>query len=654
MRRCRRRLEETGINDINKAVRPPHRYNIYASIVMPPEPQPPNNDPSVELLHAIIDYSPIGTWITFKERIIYINRAGLTILGAKDESEVLGKSPFDVVHPDFHSRVRERMSAVLAILHPVPTEEEIFLRVDGTPVAVAVTAYAIPYAGGQALRVSFQSLTELEVHERERLESARRFRSILETVRALGLMLDAEGRITFVNNFFLELTGYGETEVLGRDWFGLFTPGNTPLRREFMEAVAGNRIFSHGENPIVTRSGESRLISWDNTILRGSDGIVQGTASIGRDITVQQAVMEELRQSEERFRALADGVAQLVWMADRQGHIYWYNRRWYEYTGTTPEQMKETGWHTLHHPDIAPVVAGRWNSSVTHGAEFAMTFPVRGRDGVYRPFLTRAVPSRDESGAILGWMGTHTDITEQKRSEDLLKRSNADLQQFAYVASHDLQEPLRTIISFTNILQRRLAGSLTRECEKDLGFITEAARRMSALIDALLSFCRISRDETRRYSNVDLNATVNGVLENLKAMVAETGAQITVTPLPSVFGDATQLGQVFQNLLSNSLRYRKPDECPLIGIRADRMENAWQFSVSDHGQGFPPEYNEAIFAVFRRLHGHEIPGTGIGLAICRAIVEQHGGRIWAEGRQNGGATVCFTLPAGAGVKDEPL
>lgn len=737
------------------------------------EPPHPDAGPADELLRGVIDSAPVGTWINFQDRIVYINRAGLAILGARNESEIIGKSPFDLIHPDYHNRVRERIAATLAQGQPGPAQEEVFFRVDGEPVVVAVSAYSIPYAGSRAARVSFQSVDQLEVHERRLLEGVRRFRSILETVRAIGLMLDAGGRITFANTFFLELSGYRENDVIGRDWFDLFTPGNEPLRKAFTEAIAAGRIFSHSEHTITIRSGERRLIAWDNTILRGADGAVQGTASIGRDITVERAIQDDLNESEERFRAtfenaavgmahiapdgtwlrvnrklceilgytreqllgkrfqdithpddlvanlvalgrllsgeistystekrylregaepvwvhltvsllrnrdgspsacisvmediterrrventlradeerfrlLADSVAQLVWMADHTGSVYWYNRRWYEYTGTTPEEMAAGGWWKVQHPEMVSVVAERWRASVASGSEFEMTFPLRGRDGVYRPFLTRAVPTRDASGAVLGWMGTNTDVTEQKRAEDLLKRSNEDLQQFAYVASHDLREPLGTISTFTKVLQRRLAGALTPENERDLEFIAGAARRMSALIDALLSYSRVSRDELRSYSRVDLNDAAAGAIENLRAAVAASGARIVVEPLPAVFGDAAQLGQVFQNLVSNSLRYRKPDVCPEIVIRAMRREQVWQLSVADNGQGFPPEYNEAVFAVFRRLHGQETPGTGIGLAICRTVIERHGGRIWADGRPDQGTTIHFTLPAG--------
>jgi PAS domain S-box-containing protein len=364
------------------------------------------------------------------------------------------------------------------------------------------------------------------------------------------------------------------------------------------------------------------------------------------NVSERKRAEHALRESEERFRTLADNIAQLAWMTDGSGSIVWYNRRWYEYTGTSFEQVRGWGWRTVHHPDHVERVVERITRSFESGDVWEDTFPLRAADGSYRWFLSRALPIRNADGDIVRWFGTNTDITEQKNVEVALRRSNDDLQQFAYVASHDLQEPLRTIASFTTLLARRYAGRLDSVADQYVEWVVTAANRMSQLIRDILAYTVAVNEQARTVRRTDCNEALQTVISQMDGVIRENGAEVTPDLLPVLDVDPGQLATVFRHLLSNSIKFARPTESPRVHFSA-RSDGAtsWVFSVEDNGVGFDPRYSEQIFGIFKRLHGAHMPGTGIGLAICKAIIERHGGRIWAKSEPGRGATFYFTLPA---------
>jgi len=259
-----------------------------------------------------------------------------------------------------------------------------------------------------------------------------------------------------------------------------------------------------------------------------------------------------------------------------------------------------------------------------------------------------ARPLFDSQGAVRRAFAAFVDVSERKRAEKALEQSvqalrnaNAELQQFAYAASHDLQEPLRTIASYTQLLERRHAGD--QEASEFTGFIVEGVQRMNTLIHDLLMFSRVGAGEKLRRTPVMLRNAVQFARLNLDRSIKEENATITEDDLPEVVADETQMVQLFQNLISNSLKY-KSEHPPRIHIGSEDTEDEWVITVRDNGIGIEPQYHTQVFGVFKRLHGRDIPGTGIGLAICRKIVETHGGRIWIESDGKAGSAFRFTLP----------
>jgi light-regulated signal transduction histidine kinase (bacteriophytochrome) len=226
-----------------------------------------------------------------------------------------------------------------------------------------------------------------------------------------------------------------------------------------------------------------------------------------------------------------------------------------------------------------------------------------------------------------------------------LQRSNAELEQFAYVASHDLQEPLRKVASFCQLLQQRYGGQLDERADQYIGFAVDGARRMQDLINDLLAFSRVGR-VGRPHAPVDCNALLERARADLATAIEESGAEVESGPLPTVEGDASLLRLVFQNLLGNAIKFRG-EAAPRVRVDAERDDGQWRFSVGDNGIGIDPEYAERIFVIFQRLHPRSTyEGTGIGLAMCRKIVEYHGGRMWLDTSDgDSGSRFCFTLPA---------
>jgi PAS domain S-box-containing protein len=251
---------------------------------------------------------------------------------------------------------------------------------------------------------------------------------------------------------------------------------------------------------------------------------------------------------------------------------------------------------------------------------------------------------RDDQGVLIGYAKIMSDETARKQLQDSLTESNTALEQFAYVASHDLQEPLRTMSTYAQLLARKYGGKLDADADQFLSFIVSASTRMSALVRDLLAFARLTTEEERP-SSIALDEDLEAALTHLDQAIQESGASVTHDPLPTLQVDRGQMVRLFQNLVGNAVKYRKPDQPPKVHISAEQIGAEWVISTRDNGIGFDPKYASDIFAPFKRLHtAEEYSGTGVGLAICRRIVQAQGGRIWAESKPGEGTTFFFTLP----------
>jgi PAS domain S-box-containing protein len=368
-----------------------------------------------------------------------------------------------------------------------------------------------------------------------------------------------------------------------------------------------------------------------------------------RDDNLRTALRERgdaLRDAEkarERFRFLAESMPQKIFTATPSGEVDYFNRQWMEFTGLPLEQIKNWGWTQFVHPDDVDANVHSWRQSIETGEPFLFQHRFRRADGTYRWHLTRARAMRDTQGNISMWIASNTDIHEQKEREEELRQANEDLQQFAYSASHDLQEPIRNVAVYSEIVAKRYNDVLDADGRQFLGFLTEGGRRLATLINDLLAYTRVGAIDSNMTA-VDASAVLQHALASLSEAIRESDATVNYDALPYVYMSESHLQQVFQNLIGNALKYRT-QEPPQIYISAAQQGGAWRFSVRDNGIGVDPHYREVIFGVFKRLHREQkYSGTGIGLAICQRVVERYGGRIWVESSPGHGATFFFTVP----------
>ncbi len=345
------------------------------------------------------------------------------------------------------------------------------------------------------------------------------------------------------------------------------------------------------------------------------------------DITDRVRSEKILKESENQFRTFADSIQNLAWIGNGDGWIYWYNQRWYDYTGTTLEEMEGWGWEKLHHPDHVKKITEFLKEAWKKDEAFELTFPLRRHDGAYCWFLTRAYPIKDAKGNIERWIGTHTDITEQKsfaeelekkvaertaelqHSNEELRQTNTQLDQFAYVASHDLQEPLRKISTFSMRLQDKHKNGLSTEVKSYLSKIESASNRMTTLIRDLLNYSRLLQHE-KLFEQTNLNATLKNILNDFELLTAEKKAIIKCDALPTIDAIPLQMNQLFYNLISNALKFSKEDVPPVITITSRTLseENIkkypafntfiayYEIIFKDNGIGFEQQYAMKIKA----------------------------------------------------------
>jgi PAS domain S-box-containing protein len=515
------------------------------------------------------------------------------------------------------------------------------MRAAGVLLGIALIALCAVMILGH--RVGTQKTVIEEQKERER-QLAERLRDLVENANDLVYILDLRGRILHVNSGAERVTGHSREEQLRMNITDLLVPEERELfRRELAARTSANGgyNFEPSEWCFLQKNGKTTCVELNLRIVAHAGDDVRIEA-IGRDVTARK---QALVDNEERFRTLANNIPQLTWMADETGSIFWCNERWFQYTGATLQESRGRGWEKWHHPEHLDRVRARLELCLQSGDDWEDTFPLRGRNGQFQWFLGRAVAIRNESGQVTRWFGTTTNISEQKRMEDHLKRSNDNLREFAYIASHDLQEPLRNVTLFAEMLAGTFkGGDATPQRATYLDVVTGGARRMKSLIADLLAYSTASGSDASDLSSIGFSSVIETAIQNLRTVIDESHARIVYGEMPSVRANSVHMAQVMQNLIANAIKYRRDGVPPVIKIRAEKKVDRWVFAVEDNGSGFKPEYGDRIFGIFKRLHGQDVPGTGIGLAICRALIERHGGKIWAEGRPGSGATFWFTIP----------
>jgi PAS domain S-box-containing protein len=461
-----------------------------------------------------------------------------------------------------------------------------------------------------------------------------------------GLEPDAEGRLD------LEL------------YLSKIHPEDQPRIRELTsKAISGVPYGEIKDNDFryIMPDGSLRWMSAYNQPIF-ENGKLSGITGVTMDITERKQGEEALKQSREMFRSLADAMPQLVWSSGADGVIDYYNHRLAEYDGVSSEEDARYSWAAALHPDDLHISYEAWMHAVQTGETFQIEHRMRIADGSYRWHLSRGVPLRDETGQVIRWYGTSTDIQDLKEAQQAiatyvkkLEDSNKELQEFAFIASHDMQEPLRKIESFSRLLLARTPDNFDEQQRDYLDRIRSAVDRMRTMIDDLLLLSRVST-KAQMFTWIDLNQVITEVLSDLEERIRAAGGRVEVESLPSIEGDSTQIHQLLLNLISNAIKFTRPGMPPLVHVKAGRIlisghqpgspaRQGVELVVEDNGIGFDESRLEQVFQPFQRLVGRsQYEGSGIGLAICRKIVERHGGEITANSSPGVGSTFRVLLP----------
>ncbi len=579
------------------------------------------------------------------------------------------------------------------------------MRADGTEFPVELAITLIPTDGPPLFTAYLRDISERKRTEQALLEAQRELESrvaertaelaqaneflkaLLENVQTGVVACDSDGVLTLFNGVTRVLHGLPEEPIPPEQWAGrysLYQPdGETPMAREdvpLYRAFQGEQV--HDAEMVIAPLGvPPRTVLASGQAFFDAHGNKLGAVASMQDITARKQAEVALRQahdelegkveertaelgranaalkeSEEKLRLLADTIPQLAWMARPDGHIFWYNRRWYEYTGTTPEQMEGWGWQSVHDPEVLPKVLERWEGSIASGEAFDMVFPLKGANEEFCPFLTRVNPLRDEEGRILYWFGTNTDISDIKRMEEALRDADRRKDEFLATLAHELRNPLAPISNSLQLLKMpRLDAALV---QKTRDIMERQVHQLVRLVDDLLDVSRVTRGKIDlRREPVELATVVASAVETAQPLIGLQGHRLDISLPPESLlldADPVRLAQVVGNLLTNSAKYTEPNGH--IGLTVLREGAEAVLRVRDDGIGIAPDVLPHIFDSFVQVdHAatRSQGGLGIGLTLVKNLVEMHNGTV--EARSSGlgkGCEFIVRLPLLSQAKNE--
>jgi len=572
------------------------------------------------------------------------NRGAEKLYGYAAE-EALGK-PISFVVPPERQHELEEMLLGIRRGGSVDHLETVRLRKGGTRVMVSVITS--PIRDNQGRIVGASSIAR-DITDRKQAEEA--LRLFVEHAPAAIAMLDESMRYLLVSRRWLSDLRMSDRDVVGRSHYEIFPEIPDRWREVHRRCLAGEVVRSE-EDPFPREDGTTDWLRWEARPWRRADGKIAGIIIFSETITERKRAEEALRRSEADLRE-AQRIAHLgSWRWEVASDTVTWSEETYRIFGLDPKGRAPAVAQSsrLFGAESWARLEAALRAAAENATPYELDLELFRADGTRGWMVARGEPQRDSSGKVAALRGTVLDITDRKQTElelsrrtEELQRSNAELEQFAYVASHDLKEPLRAVAGCVQLLQRRYQGKLDARGDEFIVQAIDGASRMQTLIDDLLTFSRVGT-RGREFKPVESQEALQTALQDLAIAIRENGAVVTADPLPPVHADATQLVSLFQNLIGNAIKFHGPSP-PRVHVGAQQRDGThWQFSVRDNGIGIDPQYFDRIFGIFQRLHTRrEYPGTGIGLAVCKKIVERHGGRIWVESAPGEGTTFYFTL-----------
>jgi PAS domain S-box-containing protein len=634
-----------------------------------------------ERLNIIVEASELGTWELYvkTKELQYSNRYLEIVTGYKNQESLSHAQLLSHVHPDdLHIREQAFKEAIALgnihyearviwddqSIHWVEAKGKVFYDSEKKP---------------ERLLGTVRDITDEKNHQQELEASEKRFRKlVMESPVPKAILKGKDMIIDIVNGALLKnIWRKKENDVLGKNIFDVFPELKKQKYAKLLKEVytSGN-VHSESESLFYLNDGfieHKMYIDFEYAPQRELDDTISGIKMTLIDVTEKVEARKKIEESEKRFRSLTESIPQLIWETDEKGNALFTSGKWMDYTGIVPNGLAE--WKAMIHPDDFEQNTKIWNNSLATGEVYKTDVRVLKKDGTYRWHSVIGEPVLNKDNKIIKWVGAFTDIQTEKaftqelekqvtaRTKELeqknveLEQMNKELQSFAYISSHDLQEPLRKIQTFATQIIEKESDNLSDSGKDKFQRMQNAAQRMQTLINDLLSYSRTNIQE-RKFEKVNLSAIIDEVKEDLKEELEQKGAIIETNRTCEANIIPFQFRQLLYNLASNSIKFANPDIPTIIKIdcefaKGEDLDNEslskekeyCHISISDNGIGFEPQYSKKIFEVFQRLHGKlEYTGTGIGLAIVKKIVENHNGIITAKGEKNKGATFDIYIP----------
>ena len=583
-------------------------------------------------LRLIFETLAAGIIITDLEgNILEMNKTALRLHGFNSRKDVIGRNGLELIAEKDRARALKRW---IKNLNEHSTEDlpgyYTILRADGSEFQAAVSEAVLrdKHGNPEGFIAITRDVTQRLQTEEALQDSVEKLRTMFESIHDAIEVMDLEGKFIEVNESAVRLHNFtNKKEMIGLKAIDFVAQRDRERALKFTK-----KIFAQGgggtlEYTLLTRDGKEVEAEFSVTVLKDRNGKPIGFIGASRDITDRRLMQEELRESGEKLRIMFESTSDGIIVLDVKLNVVEVN-------------------------DAAVRIFGyksKEDMTGKSGLEYMQASP-EGAEGKGPQVDISVSQLRDKEGKLYGFISVARDVTMRRRMEQKLKdtmddfkRSNRDLEQFAYVASHDLQEPLRMISSYTQLLKRRYGGKLGQDADEFIEFAVDGANRMQGMIQALLAFSRVGT-RGNPFVPTEGETIVVKALANLKAAIADSGVVVTHDPMPTLSVDGIQIIQLLQNLIGNAIKFRGT-EPPKIHVGLEDKGENWLLYVRDNGIGLDMQFKERIFIIFQRLHTKgEYPGTGIGLAVCKRIVERHGGRIWVESEPGKGATFFFTIP----------
>ncbi len=621
---------------------------------------------SEERFRSIFDQSPIGDIIIdLNYHPLRVNNTFSNMLGYSKE-ELLSMEFTEYTHPEDLDESLQSLQLLCESKIDKFEQEKRYIRKDGEIVWVHIHVSTVknPLDEPVYYLARIEDITERKKMQMALRESEERFRLIFDQSPIGDVIVDLNYHTLRVNNAFSKMLGYSKEELLSMEFSEYTHPEDLDENLQQLQYMREGKIDNFElEKRYICKNGEIVWARIHVTIVKNpSDEPIYILTRI-EDITKRKHIQLALQISEDKYRTLYETMSQGVIHQDSKGRILSVNPAAERIMGLNHYTMQgESNYHckAVHedgtdfpdetHPSMIALKTGKEVRNVIMGV-------FNPQKKSYSWINVNATPlfKPGDKKPYQAYI-TLEDITETIKAQKLLnetlielKRSNSELEQFAYVASHDLQEPLRMVASFTQLLEKQYKDKLDETASEYINYAVDGAKRMQVLINDLLAYSRVTANH-ENFIEVDCEELIEEVILNLEIVIDEKKVIITRDPLPIISSDRLQMLQLFQNLIGNAIKYN--DKKPHIHLSAEKDDDNWIFGVSDNGIGIDPEHYELVFQVFKRLHGkEEYAGTGIGLAICQKIVERHGGRIWIESELGKGSTFYFTIPIKTDIID---